>query len=86
MCSVGFQTFGVITMRLDILDGGGGSSVARASASTMSNSSSSAAGLVPPCPKPLQPGTEQEIHNLLIIDDHTFEGILIFCIMFYSSG
>lgn len=68
------QTFGVITMRLDVLDGGGGSSVARASASTMSNSSSSAAGLVPPIPKPLQPGTEQEVYNLLIIDNHTFEG------------
>lgn len=61
-------------MRLDVLDGGGGSSVARASASTMSNSSSSAAGLVPPIPKPLQPGTEQEVYNLLIIDNHTFEG------------
>lgn len=61
-------------MRLDVLDGGGGSSVARPSASTMSNSTSTAGGIVPPCPKALQPGTEQEVYNLLIIDNHTFEG------------
>lgn len=61
-------------MRLDILDGCGGSSVPRMSASTISNSSTSSTGLVPPCPKPLQPGGEQETHNLLIIDHHTFEG------------
>nr|XP_026490966.1 DNA damage-binding protein 1 [Vanessa tameamea] len=74
------QTFGVITMRVDKLElagaggGGGGSGggavAARASASTSAASSSGAA----PAPhKHAPPAVDVELHNLLVVDQHTFE-------------
>lgn len=81
------ETFGVLTMRLDVQEGGGVLSV-RTSASTeaknYSHSSTSAGGGAsgghhPPL-KPntgtvqqTEPGQEVEVHNLLVIDQHTFE-------------
>lgn len=68
------QTFGVITMRLDTVEAGSAAAApTRPSASTACPASSAAPGLLPPCPKPLQPGAELEVHNLLIVDHHTFE-------------
>ncbi|GBP22857.1 DNA damage-binding protein 1 [Eumeta japonica] len=81
------QTFGVLTMRVDKLEacentGAGGAAggvalvPARPSASTACASSS---GQAPPGPAakpaaaPAAPAYEQEMHNLLIIDHHTFE-------------
>ncbi|XP_041969289.1 DNA damage-binding protein 1 [Aricia agestis] len=68
------QTFGVITMRVDRAEwGGGGGAVAgpvRASASTAAASSSGA----PPVPAKHAPAAlDLELHNLLILDHHTFE-------------
>ncbi|XP_072930200.1 DNA damage-binding protein 1 [Epargyreus clarus] len=77
------QTFGVITMRVDKLDlaaggaaGGAGDAAAaapaRASASTACASCSSAAP--PPAPpKHAPPPADLEVHNLLVLDHHTFE-------------
>ncbi|KAK7098349.1 DNA damage-binding protein 1-like isoform X2 [Littorina saxatilis] len=77
------QTFGVISMRIDVAEGSSSanSGPIRPSASTQAQSLSSSAGS-----KPLGPsstgvgdmsdyicGEEQEIHSLLIIDQHTFE-------------
>ena len=75
------QTFGVITMRVDALDGGN-ICPARPSASTQaqstSHSSLTSLSMVNKnnCPYLPDMGTEVEIHNLLIIDQNTFEGNL----------
>ncbi|XP_065222979.1 DNA damage-binding protein 1 [Planococcus citri] len=72
------QTFGVITMRVDQLDGGN-TCPSRPSASTLAQSSSqstlSAMSLVNKNNCTIYPemGTEVEVHNLLIIDQNTFE-------------
>ncbi|XP_059472612.1 DNA damage-binding protein 1 [Neocloeon triangulifer] len=70
------QTFGVVTMRLDVMRANG-LQIARSSASTMAvNTSSSAAavfkGGVASMPA-LDIGQETEVHNLLVVDQHTFE-------------
>ncbi|CAB3248582.1 unnamed protein product [Arctia plantaginis] len=74
------QTFCVITMRVDKLEwsmGGGSSAVSvRASASTAAASSSSAtsaAAPAPHAPKHAPNALDLEVHNLLILDHHTFE-------------
>lgn len=71
------QTFGVISMRVDKLEvvAGGACSVAvRASASTGAGASSaSASGGAAPA-KHAPSALDVEVHNLLIIDHHTFEG------------
>lgn len=83
-----FQTFGVITMRVDTLDGGN-LCPARPSASTQaqstSHSSLNSLSMVNKnnCPYLPDMGTEVEIHNLLIIDQNTFEGnsrLIVMCI------
>ncbi|XP_026318053.1 DNA damage-binding protein 1 [Hyposmocoma kahamanoa] len=74
------QTFGVISMRVDKLElgAGGAASVAvRASASTGAGASSAslAAGAAAgPAPAKHAPNAlDVEVHNLLVIDHHTFE-------------
>ncbi|XP_034833854.1 DNA damage-binding protein 1 [Maniola hyperantus] len=67
------QTFGVITMRVDKLDvtpGGSTSMAVRPSASTSAASSS---GTAPTSTKHPPQAADMEVHNLLIIDQHTFE-------------
>ncbi|XP_061722151.1 DNA damage-binding protein 1 [Cydia pomonella] len=67
------QTFGVITMRVDKLEwgaAGGAATAVRASASTAAAATSGAAA---PAPKHAPPAADQEVHNLLVIDQHTFE-------------
>ncbi|XP_065339552.1 DNA damage-binding protein 1 [Cloeon dipterum] len=69
------QTFGVITMRLDVMKASG-LQPARNSASTLStNTSSSAATMFKGAvtAPALDVGQETEIHNLLVVDQHTFE-------------
>ncbi|KAG7298167.1 DNA damage-binding protein 1 [Plutella xylostella] len=68
------QSFGVITMRVDKLEAcgeGGGMALvaARPSASTVCGATSGAA----PGPKPAPAAPETEVHNLLLLDHHTFE-------------
>jgi len=75
------QTFGVITMRIDIQDSAGLTPVRpSASTQTQSTTSSSAMGSL----SMMKPGAmgantaaefgqEVEVHNLLVIDQHTFE-------------
>lgn len=78
------QTFGVISMRVDKLElsAGGAASVAvRASASTgagasSASSASAAAGAGAAPAKHAPNALDVEVHNLLIIDHHTFEGRL----------
>ncbi|OXU25996.1 hypothetical protein TSAR_009174 [Trichomalopsis sarcophagae] len=69
------QTFGVITMRVDILESNG-VNIARPSASTQAASISNS-NYIPTHNKPSNTaseiGQEVEIHNLLIVDQHTFE-------------
>ncbi|KDR10581.1 DNA damage-binding protein 1 isoform X1 [Zootermopsis nevadensis] len=75
------QTFGVITMRIDIQDSAGLSPVRpSASTQTQSTTSSSAMGslsMVKPgamgANTAAEFGQEVEVHNLLVIDQHTFE-------------
>ncbi|XP_063367200.1 DNA damage-binding protein 1 [Cydia amplana] len=67
------QTFGVITMRMDKLEWGvpgGAATAARASASTAAAATS---GATVQAPKHAPQSADLEIHNLLIIDQHTFE-------------
>lgn len=81
------QTFGVLTVRTDIQDSTG-LNPARSSASTLTQSvtiSSSVGSLafgksntgctvgVCGASNPPEPGQEVDVHNLLIIDQHTFE-------------
>ncbi|XP_001607743.2 DNA damage-binding protein 1 [Nasonia vitripennis] len=69
------QTFGVITMRVDIQESNG-VNIARPSASTQAASISNS-NHIPTHNKPSNTaseiGQEVEIHNLLIVDQHTFE-------------
>ena len=72
------QTFGVIAMRMDIQDSNG-TTPARTSASTQAqNASSSNSGkvLTASASSTLEHmfGDEVEVHSLLILDQHTFEG------------
>lgn len=77
------QTFGVITMRMDVHTRSG-LAPARQSASTQAQSISSSsniggahnlkAGPTASINTPAEFGQEVEVHNLLIIDQHTFEG------------
>ncbi|PNF36443.1 DNA damage-binding protein 1 [Cryptotermes secundus] len=75
------QTFGVITMRIDIQDSAGLNAVRpSASTQTQSTTSSSAMGslsMVKPgamgANTAAEFGQEVEVHNLLVIDQHTFE-------------
>lgn len=75
------QTFGVITMRIDIQDSAGLTPVRpSASTQTQSTTSSSAMGslsMVKPgamgANTAAEFGQEVEVHNLLVIDQHTFE-------------
>ncbi|CAH1637547.1 unnamed protein product [Spodoptera littoralis] len=68
------QTFGVITMRVDKLEwgaGGGAAGVApRASAST---AAAAVSGAPPAQPKHAPNALDLEVHNLLVLDNHTFE-------------
>ncbi|XP_047994134.1 DNA damage-binding protein 1 [Leguminivora glycinivorella] len=67
------QTFGVITMRVDKLEwgvAGGAATAVRASASTAAAATSGAAAQAP---KHAPQAADLEIHNLLVIDQHTFE-------------
>nr|CAD7197866.1 unnamed protein product [Timema douglasi] len=74
------QTFGVITMRIDIQDAAGLSPL-RPSASTQTNSTSSSSnlgslvkpGAMASAAAANEFGAEVEVHNLLVIDQHTFE-------------
>ncbi|KAE8747775.1 hypothetical protein FOCC_FOCC005387 [Frankliniella occidentalis] len=71
------QTFGVISMRMDVQDSGG-VQPARPSASTQTQSTSVSSSLfktasVGAVNLSTDHGQEVEIHNLLIIDQHTFE-------------
>ncbi len=75
------QTFGVISTRLDI-QGSNGTSPARPSASTQAqnSSSSSSAKLMTASSSSLLEhvyGDEIEVHSLLILDQHTFEGKIV---------
>lgn len=70
------QTFGVVTMRVDVQESNG-VSIVRPSASTQAASTSNSNHVVPHN-KPghtsaSEIGQDVEIHNLLIIDQHTFE-------------
>ncbi|KAL8617543.1 DNA damage-binding protein 1 [Nucella lapillus] len=77
------QTFGVISMRLDMAEGCSptGTGPSRPSASTQAQNISSCSGSKPLGPSgatgvdmgDLLSGEEQEVHSLLIIDQHTFE-------------
>ncbi|XP_075223029.1 DNA damage-binding protein pic [Lycorma delicatula] len=73
------QTFGVVTMRIDQLESVG-SSPTRPSASTQAQSTSSSTlglllkpGSTATAAASMEYGLEVEVHNLLIIDQHTFE-------------
>ncbi|XP_058813684.1 DNA damage-binding protein 1 [Topomyia yanbarensis] len=68
------QTFGVITVRMDIQDSSG-LTPSRQSASTQTSNvtSSSNMGLLKPGASNTEFGQEVEVHNLLIIDQNTFE-------------
>lgn len=77
------QTFGVVTMRMDVQDSGG-VQPARPSASTQTQSTSVSSSLIKPGTAgavnlSTDFGQEVEVHNLLIIDQHTFEGTLATC-------
>lgn len=72
------QTFGVISMRMDLQDSNG-LNPTRPSASThAAMTSSSSSGKVTMGTSTMgehSTGDEVEVHSLLIIDQHTFEGI-----------
>lgn len=71
------QTFGVISMRMDLQDSNG-LNPTRPSASThaamMSSSSSGKVTMGTSTMGEHSAGDEVEVHSLLIIDQHTFEG------------
>ncbi|XP_045776166.1 DNA damage-binding protein 1 [Maniola jurtina] len=67
------QTFGVITMRVDKLDVTPGGSTALAVRPSASTSAASSSGTAPTSTKHAPPAADLEVHNLLIIDQHTFE-------------
>ena len=69
------QTFGVITMRVDIQESNG-VNIVRPSASTQAASVSNSSHIAThnkPSNTPSDVGQEVEVHNLLIVDQHTFE-------------
>jgi DNA damage-binding protein 1 len=69
------QTFGVITMRVDIQESNG-VNIVRPSASTQAASVSSNTHIAAhnkPTNTVIDVGQEVEVHNLLIVDQHTFE-------------
>ncbi|KPJ17707.1 DNA damage-binding protein 1 [Papilio machaon] len=68
------QTFGVITMRIDKVEWSSGLGTAVASRVSASTSASSASGAPPQPPKHAPAALDLETHNLLILDQHTFEG------------
>ncbi len=73
------QTFGVITTRTEIKDGAGGSGNTvpnrqSASTSALNTTSSSTRVEQSSASESASFGDEVEIHSLLIIDQHTFEG------------
>ncbi|XP_078271020.1 DNA damage-binding protein 1-like [Rhinoraja longicauda] len=70
------QCFGLVSSRVEVLDPSGGTSVLRPSASTQALSTSvSSSKLFPSSTSQHESsfGDEVEVHNLLIIDQHTFE-------------
>ncbi|XP_045537764.1 DNA damage-binding protein 1 [Papilio machaon] len=67
------QTFGVITMRIDKVEWSSGLGTAVASRVSASTSASSASGAPPQPPKHAPAALDLETHNLLILDQHTFE-------------
>ncbi|XP_007885606.1 DNA damage-binding protein 1 isoform X2 [Callorhinchus milii] len=70
------QCFGVVSSRVEVLDPSGGTTVLRPSASTQALSTSvSSSKLFPSSTSQHESsfGDEVEVHNLLIIDQHTFE-------------
>ncbi|PVD33437.1 hypothetical protein C0Q70_04693 [Pomacea canaliculata] len=83
------QTFGVISMRTDISESSGGSGAGpiRPSASTQAQTISSSTGSSVAKPLGISSasggdmndfvcGDEQEVHSLLVIDQHTFEALV----------
>jgi DNA damage-binding protein 1 len=68
------QTFGIVTMRLDVMRASG-LQPARSSASTLAASTSCSAATLfkGGAPPTLDIGQETEVHNLLVVDQHTFE-------------
>ncbi|XP_048462818.1 DNA damage-binding protein 1 isoform X2 [Rhincodon typus] len=73
------QCFGLVSSRVEVLDPSGGTTVLRPSASTQALSTSvSSSKLFPSSTSQHESsfGDEVEVHNLLIIDQHTFEGKL----------
>ncbi|KPI95266.1 DNA damage-binding protein 1 [Papilio xuthus] len=67
------QTFGVITMRIDKVEWSSGLGTAVASRVSASTSAGSASGAPPQPPKHAPAALDLETHNLLILDQHTFE-------------
>uniref|UniRef100_A0A3P9NAD1 DNA damage-binding protein 1 n=1 Tax=Poecilia reticulata TaxID=8081 RepID=A0A3P9NAD1_POERE len=73
------QCFGVLSSRVEIQDVSGTTSAVRPSASTQALSSSvSSSKLFPSSTSPHETsfGEEVEVHSLLVVDQHTFEGKL----------
>uniref|UniRef100_A0A8C4I3W6 DNA damage-binding protein 1 n=1 Tax=Dicentrarchus labrax TaxID=13489 RepID=A0A8C4I3W6_DICLA len=71
------QCFGVLSSRVEIQDVSGTTSAVRPSASTQALSSSvSSSKLFPSSTSPHETsfGEEVEVHSLLVVDQHTFEG------------
>ncbi|XP_071542214.1 DNA damage-binding protein 1 [Panulirus ornatus] len=70
------ETFGVITMRVDVMDNSGlrsGGPCASLGAHSTSAASTTSSLLKPPVQPPPDPGQEVETHNLLVISQNTFE-------------
>lgn len=71
------QCFGVLSSRIEVQDASGGTTALRPSASTQALSSSVSTSKLfssSTAPHETSFGEEVEVHNLLIIDQHTFEG------------
>ncbi|XP_006772800.1 PREDICTED: DNA damage-binding protein 1 isoform X2 [Myotis davidii] len=70
------QCFGVLSSRIEVQDSSGGTTALRPSASTQALSSSVSSSKLfssSTAPHETSFGEEVEVHNLLIIDQHTFE-------------
>uniref|UniRef100_A0A4X2K4G4 Damage specific DNA binding protein 1 n=1 Tax=Vombatus ursinus TaxID=29139 RepID=A0A4X2K4G4_VOMUR len=70
------QCFGVLSSRIEVQDASGGTTALRPSASTQALSSSVSSSKLfssSTAPHETSFGEEVEVHNLLIIDQHTFE-------------
>ncbi|KAB7501016.1 DNA damage-binding protein 1 [Armadillidium nasatum] len=72
------ETFGVLTLRMDVMDSSGSvkqrnNQCASLGASSTSNSSVTSSLLKPAVQSPPEPGQEVETHNLLVISQNTFE-------------